>query len=79
MFEVGRALNYIHNRNPPILHRDIKPENICICENNSVKLGDFGISKEYNKDDYGENYNTETCSTLEYMSPETMSHQVYYK
>ena len=42
---VGRALNYVHEKN--ILHLDIKPSNILLDNNNNPKLIDFGISKKY--------------------------------
>lgn len=42
LFEIARALNYVHSLNPPILHRDIKPQNVFITSNNTAKLGDFG-------------------------------------
>lgn len=29
--------------------------------------------------DTEKNLNTDTCSTLEYMSPETLNHSVFYK
>ncbi len=78
LFEIAWALNYIHTLNPPILHWDIKPKNIFISSEYSSKLGDFGIAKEYVKDSV-QNLNTETVSTLEYMSPETLNFSVYYK
>ena len=37
------ALKYIHSEG--ILHRDIKTSNIFLTGNNTVKLGDFGISR----------------------------------
>ena len=38
------ALNDIHSQK--VIHRDIKPENIFLFENDIVKIGDFGVSKE---------------------------------
>ena len=37
------SLEYIHRRK--ILHRDIKSQNVFLTKNNTIKLGDFGISK----------------------------------
>ncbi|KAI9682520.1 MAG: G2-specific serine/threonine protein kinase [Trizodia sp. TS-e1964] len=49
-----------------ILHRDLKPENIFLGENNSVKLGDFGLSKLMQSQDFASTY----VGTPFYMSPE---------
>lgn len=37
------ALEYVHSRK--ILHRDLKSQNIFLTKYNTVKVGDFGISK----------------------------------
>lgn len=42
LFEIARALDYIHSLNPPVIHRDIKPHNIFISSTLNAKLGDFG-------------------------------------
>ncbi len=39
------ALDYMHNRKPPILHRDIKPGNVKISPEGIVFLVDFGLAK----------------------------------
>ena len=41
--QIAMTLEYIHGRK--VLHRDIKVSNIFLTGNNTVKLGDFGISK----------------------------------
>ena len=59
------SLEYIHKRK--ILHRDLKSQNIFLTRNNTLKLGDFGISKVL------ENTNDLAFSVLGtpyYMSPE---------
>lgn len=41
--QICAALQYVHNRK--IIHRDIKTQNIFLTGNNTIKMGDFGISK----------------------------------
>ena len=56
-----------------ILHRDLKPENIFLGSDNSVKLGDFGLSKLMNSHDFASTY----VGTPFYMSPEICAAEKY--
>ena len=68
------GIEEIHNKN--ITHRDLKPENIFINENMNIKIGDFGISKEFNS------YKTLAMSTKKfgtkyYAAPEILLKGLY--
>ncbi|KAH0538081.1 hypothetical protein FGG08_005293 [Glutinoglossum americanum] len=56
-----------------ILHRDLKPENVFLGEDNSVKLGDFGLSKIMHSHDFASTY----VGTPFYMSPEICAAERY--
>ncbi|CZT03342.1 probable NIMA-like protein kinase [Rhynchosporium agropyri] len=56
-----------------ILHRDLKPENVFLGEDNSVKLGDFGLSKLMASHDFASTY----VGTPFYMSPEICAAERY--
>jgi len=40
------GLAYLHNHNPPVVHRDIKGANLLVDTDCTVKLADFGCSKQ---------------------------------
>ncbi|EQL31854.1 NEK protein kinase [Blastomyces gilchristii SLH14081] len=56
-----------------ILHRDLKPENIFLGADQSVKLGDFGLSKQMRSHDFASTY----VGTPFYMSPEICAAEKY--
>jgi serine/threonine protein kinase len=60
-------------RKAPILHRDIKPDNVFLDESNSVKLGDFGLSKVLTQASLANTY----VGTPYYMSPELIQEKAY--
>ena len=73
--QVVSALYACHtNKSGKILHRDIKPSNIFLDNNNNVKLGDFGLSLQLNKEI---NFAYSNVGTPYYMSPEQVDENKY--
>ncbi|KAF7308525.1 Protein kinase domain-containing protein [Mycena chlorophos] len=60
-------------RRTQILHRDLKPDNVFLDESNTVKLGDFGLSKALSAASFANTY----VGTPYYMSPELMQEKAY--
>jgi serine/threonine-protein kinase Chk2 len=60
--QLCEAIAYIHRQN--VVHRDIKLANILVCNDNSIRLGDFGLSDKINK------IKTRKVGTRAYMPPE---------
>lgn len=68
---VLEILNYLHNRNPPIIHRDIKPSNILLTNRSGNHIGqvylvDFGSVQAA----VGEGGTRTVVGTYGYMPPE---------
>lgn len=61
-FGIADAIKYIHSKD--IIHRDLKPENIFLTENDTIKLGDFGIATTRTS------LSKKWCGTKLYMAPE---------
>ena len=62
------AMSYIHKKN--IIHRDIKPSNIMINDKSDIRLLDFGIAKNTEKDAMLTQIGGSAGYTPMYMSPE---------
>eukprot|EP00191_Tetraselmis_sp_GSL018_P005909 CAMPEP_0177614348 /NCGR_PEP_ID=MMETSP0419_2-20121207/22639_1 /TAXON_ID=582737 /ORGANISM="Tetraselmis sp., Strain GSL018" /LENGTH=525 /DNA_ID=CAMNT_0019111463 /DNA_START=896 /DNA_END=2474 /DNA_ORIENTATION=- len=60
------TLRHLHQR--AIVHRDIKPENIFFTGNNELKLGDFGLAVDLEKE-----RPVSRVGTLDYMAPEVLA------
>jgi protein kinase A len=63
MFDVFKAVNYLHELDPPIIHRDIKAENV-LFYGSTLKLADFGWSNMKDR------VRTTFCGTPDYLAPE---------
>lgn len=70
--QITLAIMIMHNKN--ILHRDIKTQNIFICSNGTLKLGDFGISRELESNDAKAGT---SCGTPLFMPPEVCQGKPY--
>lgn len=64
------GMAYAHSRN--LIHRDIKPENVLVLEDGTVKITDFGLSKNVSPgpDAREGEENLDCCGTPPYMPPE---------
>ncbi len=54
------------------MHRDIKPSNIFLTKENTVKLGDFGVSKFFKQE-----HNNTRVGTPLYLAPEIVQNKNY--
>lgn len=67
-YELCMVLKYLHSQTPnPIIYRDMKPANIMLKPDNTLKLIDFGIAREYKHDSSAD---TTYIGTKGYAAPE---------
>ncbi|KAJ3569820.1 hypothetical protein NP233_g4797 [Leucocoprinus birnbaumii] len=65
------AVAYLHEAG--IVHRDLKLENVLLDEHCRIKLGDFGFTREYDRNAFMETF----CGTTGYASPEMLQRKKY--
>ena len=73
--ELVCALDYLHNKKY-VAHRDLKAENILLNSDGSIRLVDFGLSREFTKT--CPNMNT-ACGSPAYAAPEMIQGHPYTK
>lgn len=76
LLQILLALNHMHRRK--MLHRDIKAGNVLLSTVGLVKIGDFGLSKEYSDSFDGHHNCADTfCGTADYLAPEVWRRERY--
>ncbi|XP_076059707.1 serine/threonine-protein kinase grp-like [Oratosquilla oratoria] len=62
-----RGVKYLHSKK--VAHRDLKPENLFLSRTEDLKIGDFGLAIEFEKD----RYLWQVCGTSGYIAPEVFT------
>ena len=74
--DVCCGLQYLHNRNPPIVHRDLTPNNILLCFHLRAKITDLGVAKVMQTTDT--KTLTQAPGTCDFMPPESLANKPVY-
>ena len=67
IYQLLSGIAALHNAG--ICHRDIKPENIFLDSTFTLKIGDFGYARFFDKNDPSPKFRT-ACGTRQYLAPE---------
>ena len=70
-YQLINGVEYIHSKG--IAHRDLKPENLLLTEDKVLKIIDFGLSHEFNEDQFLKT----KCGSPSYAAPEIIARPTY--
>ncbi len=71
--QICEGVRYLHEERN-MIHRDLKPDNLLISSNGTIKIGDFGLSKDFEN---SKQYASSQVGTYCYMSPEIIENGKY--
>ena len=69
---ICNGLKEVHKKK--LIHRDLKPDNIFLKSDLTIKIGDFGLARQLNKNNQ---YAKTQAGTILYMAPEVINGQKY--
>ncbi|OUM63659.1 hypothetical protein PIROE2DRAFT_30030, partial [Piromyces sp. E2] len=69
--QLVEAVHYCHEKN--FVHRDLKLENVLLSSDFTIKLSDFGFTREFSKSKLLDTY----CGSVAYAAPEMISGKQY--
>lgn len=74
--DAATAVTFMHSKHH--IHRDIKTDNFFVGRNYVVKLGDFGESTAFRREEDTESHRMTILGTVAYMAPELIAAERYY-
>uniref|UniRef100_UPI0037E78E7A platelet-derived growth factor receptor beta-like isoform X2 n=1 Tax=Semicossyphus pulcher TaxID=241346 RepID=UPI0037E78E7A len=73
-YQISKAMDFLSSRN--CVHRDLAARNVLVCEGKLLKVCDFGLARDLQKDkDYIARGNS--FLPVKWMSPESIFHNIY--
>ena len=82
LYDVSKALNYLHSHNPPMIHRDLSPNNILLISHRQklvAKISDLGVAKVVKADSKAtKSILTKAPGTIHFMPPEALVEKPRY-
>jgi len=67
--DTARGMNYLHACRPPIIHRDLKSHNLLVADGDTIKVTDFGLARQVERDGRANTF----CGTLPWTAPEVFA------
>ncbi|UYV60768.1 FGFR3 [Cordylochernes scorpioides] len=73
-YQVSKGMQYLSSRG--CIHRDLAARNVLVCENNVLKIADFGLARDIQNMDYYKK-NTHGRLPFKWMPPEALFDRIY--